>query len=233
MNWSLVTGGSIDLGEKICTTLALEGHHLLVHYHHNESHADIVVQQCEKYGVKAVPIFGDFSTPAATKQFIAALAPYAISHLVNNVSHYHIAPALQTSMEEWELIFQVNLHAPFALIQTLAPQIITAQGSILNMGVVNINAPRANSHHPAYAISKSALLSLTKSVAKEMASHLVNVNMISPSFLENSSDRPREDHPIPMGKLISFDEVARLTAYLFRKENRHITGQNIEITGGW
>ena len=97
------------------------------------------------------------------------------------------------------------------------------------MGVTGLD--RAITITPAYTMTKAALYSYTRSLAKELAPSKVKVNMISPGVMENSIDL--ENHTLPMGRPAYLAEVARVACWLLREENSYITGQNIEIAGGF
>lgn len=233
MSWTLVTGGARRLGAEICKTLAAKGHNILVHYNTSLHEADQVVTACKKMGVCAESIQGDFSSPITTEEFIKNLLERfsSIDNLINNVGNYNSSTALHTSAEEWDALFQVNLHAPFRIILALIPSIKRQKGSILNIGVAGIDNMRSARLTAAYSATKVALLSLTKSLARELAPDHVRVNMISPGQLENSIDKP-DPMKLPMQRMGTTSEVSRVIAFLLEKENSYITGQNIEIAGG-
>jgi NAD(P)-dependent dehydrogenase (short-subunit alcohol dehydrogenase family) len=89
----------------------------------------------------------------------------------------------------------------------------------------------ADVYAPAYRIAKTGLLMLTKSLAKELAHASVNVNMVSPGYMENAVDLP-DKLSLPMHRAASFEEVSRTVVFLLADESKYITGQNIEVCGG-
>lgn len=234
MGWTLVTGGAKRLGAEICTTLAKQGHDILVHYNTSQKEALEVVAACRKQGVKAACIQGDFTSTASTQHFLNTLLKNYpdIHHLVNNIGNYLVASGLNTSEDDWQTLFQTNFHAPNACIQALLPSLKHAKGSIINIGVSGIDNLRANTHHTAFSITKTSLLLLTKSLARELAPFGIRINMVSPGYLDLSVDIPKDPTTIPMHRLGTSAEVARVVAFLLNKENSYITGQNIEVAGG-
>lgn len=232
MAWTLVTGGAKRLGAEICRTLGQHGHSVLIHYHTSRQEACDLVNICQQEGVAAECIQGDFSSPEATAYFIQELLARfsSVENLVNNAGKYFVSSALNTPTEAWQELFQINLHAPTALIQALSPHIKQAQGNIINIGVSGNHSIRADNYFTAYRMAKMCLLMLTKSLAKELASFNVQVNMVSPGQLENSVDRP-DPSVLPMQRLGKLTEVARVVAFLLEKD-QYITGQNIEVAGG-
>lgn len=227
MGWTLVTGGAKGLGAEICRTLSQEGHSVVVHYNYSAQDAQSVAQECRKYG-QAEVIQGDFLDQESVQAFVQEYQERFPSTecLVNNVGNYLIKPSLETSLHELASLFQTNVFAPFMITKALS-----VRGSIVNLGVAGLTGERADTYCSAYTMTKGSLLQWTRSLAKELSSQLISVNMVSPGYLDDSIDLP-ELSKLPMKKTVSYQEVARLVAFLLDKKNRSITGQNIEIAGG-
>lgn len=229
MSWTLVTGGAKGLGAEICRTLASEGYSLIIHYNESQSTAEEVADECRSRGAEAEILQGDFSTNAEIEDFSRRyIQQYPdTKFLINNVGPYLVKSAMETTLEEWQRIFQTNLNPSFILTKALSQSLKKNKGALVNVGVAGLQAFRADSYSSAYSAAKTSLYSLTKSFAKELAPFKVCVNMVSPGYLENSTVLP--DH-FPMGRPCSLAEVARVVAFLLKQES--ITGQNIEIAGG-
>lgn len=228
--WTLVTGGAKRLGAALCLALAEKGHAIVVHYHQSQKEALQVVAACQALGVKACAIQGDFSSTASVQDFVQRYLQQFpdTKNLINNVGNYLIRSALQTSFEEWMLLFQVNLHTPFMLTQALAPSLIQQQGNIIHIGVSGLKPHAAHIYSTAYTLTKEGLWGLTLATARELAPQKVRVNMVSPGQLDISVDC----HPIPMQRPGSCWEVCRVVSFLLDSESQYITGQNIEVAGG-
>lgn len=233
LSWTLVTGGAKGLGAEICLTLAKEGLPVLIHYRSSHREASEIVEICRQYA-PAGKIQGDFSNSDSLNQFNETLhqQSYEVKNLINNVGSYLVKPALDYTQEELSQLFQTNLYAPYALIQSLIPGLKKLQGNIINIGVAGINALRADTYSIAYTMAKTSLGMLTKSLAKELAPSFVKVNMVSPGYLENAVDLPKDPSSLPMKRPAVFREVADVIAFLLKEENSYVTGQNIEIAGG-
>lgn len=230
MTWVLVTGGAKGVGKEICTHLARQGKNLVIHYRSSKKEAEALAQDLRRMGIRAETIQGDFSTLEGVQTCISLyLAAFQDTEaLVNNVGPYLVASALKTAPDALQELFQLHVTAPLALIQALLPSLKNAKGKIINMGMVGCSFPLANTYATGYNMAKLALCMLTKSLAKELASSHVSVNMVSPGYLEGSQDVPSS---LPMGRPVSFEEIARLIAFLLEPKNSHITGQNIEVAG--
>lgn len=227
MGWVLVTGGAKRLGAEICLQLASEGHRLVIHYCTSHREALMLADKCKGSEI----IQGDFSTPESFQTFMHNYQKRFsdTSGLINNVGIYLIKSALNTTLDEWKSLMHVNLTVPFLLCKELAPSIQQQQGSIINIG--KVNAFSGSIYSPIYNLTKASLYTLTKSLAREMAPFSVNVNMVSPGYLENSIDSPAPQ-TIPMQRAGKYAEVASLVAFLLENKNHYITGQNIEVAGG-
>jgi len=226
----LITGAARHLGRAIALKLASRKHPLVLHYRSSKREAESLAAACKEQGCEVVLLQGDFSTQEGVKDFTTRYLSYSFETkgLINNVGNYHMGPASRTTEEEWCALFQTNLHTPFFLSRALLPSLKKSRGRIVNIGTVGLKGMRGNTHATAYTLSKAGLALFTLSLAKEVASDLVTVNMVSPGYLENSED----SGPMPMGRGASMEEVAHTVAFLFEPEAAYITGQNIEVAGG-
>lgn len=232
--WTLVTGGAKGLGAQICKTLSAQGYSVLIHYRKSYEEAVKVRDYCRQQGVSAECIQGDFSSTDDVNQFIDQLKDQFpnIAAIVNNVGNYLISGPLQTSDAEWQALFQVNLHAPISLIRALLPSLIENLGAIVNIGVAGLNHLPSDTYSTAYTTAKLALWATTRAFANELAPFGVRANMVSPGMLENTVDRPKDVNALPMRRLGTLEETARVVAFLLSGENSYINGQNIEVAGG-
>lgn len=235
MSWVLVTGAAKGLGAETCIQLAEKGISSLIHYRYSQKEAESLAALCRTKNVQAEIIQGDFSTTESTLQFVKHLQRDfpEISGLVNNVGAFLIKGPIVTDHQEWIELFQTNLHAPVLLMQHLLPAIKKHKGSIVNIGTVGVEKNAANLYATAYQASKCGLWVATKSFAKELASEGVRVNMVSPGIMENTEDFSHWVDRLPMERPASLQEVAKVVLFLLDSEQGYITGQNIEVAGGF
>lgn len=231
MSWTLVTGGAKRLGKEIALHLADQGYDLLIHYRNSGHEAKETARQCQERGVKADIIQADFLAPESLARFLEGLQD--IKNLVNNVGAFYQGSSLNTPPDKWQQLFQLNLFAPLALSQGLAGTIRNKRGSIINIGSAGCGRLIAEANYTAYTASKMSLFLLTKALAKELAKEGVRVNMVSPGELDISESLLRNQDKIPMGRAGTPFEVAKVVAFLLDESNGYITGQNIEVGGGF
>jgi NAD(P)-dependent dehydrogenase (short-subunit alcohol dehydrogenase family) len=234
MAWTLVTGGAKRMGADVCRHLASLGYDIVVHYKSSSKEAVALAEECQSFGVKAAVIQGDFSTLSQLNNFCERYLEQfdQTENLINNVGNYFMQSAMQTEIEDWLNLFQTNLHAPFLLIKKLMPTLTQQKGSIINIGMTGLSSVRANTYATSYFITKQALWHLTRSLAKEVASQGVRVNMVSPGILDIAVDLDVYVKSIPMQRPATCQEVSQVVAFLLDRKNSYITGQNIDVAGG-
>lgn len=231
MGWTLVTGSAIRLGREIVIELSKRGHSVIIHYNTSEQEAEQLKAELAALGREVAIVQGDISSPEGVEQFIQRIRNEfgPIHYLVNNVGHYLIASGMNTTPADWQDLFQTNVFAPAELIRAFAPSL----RAVVNIGNSGLNTIHAETYSTAYLLSKHSLLLLTQSFAKELAPKGVRVNMISPGILNISVEKSERHDLIPMGRTGLSEEVARVVAFALDEENAYMTGQNIEITGGY
>lgn len=230
MSWALVTGGAKGLGAEICRTMARLGHSVVCHYHTSREAAEKVAAECRTFGVEAATIQGDFSQRDQAVDFLERYKKQFpdTSILINNVGNYLLEKGSGTHLDASHLLFWTNVQTPLLLIQGLLPTLQV----VINIGTAGLDGHRADTRSTLYKSTKMALLSLTKSFARELAPRGIRVNMVSPGHLPYSVDLPKDISQLPMKRAVQLDEVARLIAFLVDSKNSSITGQNIEVAGG-
>lgn len=150
--------------------------------------------------------------------------------LINNLGNYICKPLADFSYEDWHEMLNSNLNSAFYLSQKALPYLRKAKGRILNIGYAGLAQMSPTTNVGAYQIAKTALLVLTKAMAKEEAQYGLLVNMMSPGHMENTVENP-SNCKVPVGRLASLDEAVDACFSLIKSE--YITGQNLELAGGW
>ena len=234
---ALVTGGSGDLGSAICRRLASEGLHVIVHANANLARAETVVADIRATGGSAEAVAFDVADGEATRQAIDALLQAGpIQVVVNNAGIHDDGPMAGMSAAQWKRVIDVSLHGFFHVTQPLLlPMARTRWGRIVS--VSSVAAVLGNRGQTNYAAAKAALHGASKSLAREMASRNITVNVVAPGVIEGSMAEETFSPEsikqlVPAGRAGKPEEVAALVAFLCREEAGYLNGQVIGINGG-
>jgi len=231
---ALVTGSARGIGRAILLALAEKGFDVAVHYRSSQSEAEQTRQDAEKLGVRSIKVAADVTQVQAAQSLIQAVAEQlgGLQVLVNNVGDYIKKPIDQTTPEEWLWMLDSNLNAPFYLTQAALPHLSkTGYGRVVNIGFAGAQNLLARSGITPYVIAKTGLVIYSRSLAKRMAASGVTVNVVSPGVAENSISSPVDE--IPMGRLARLEELARAGLFFVDEANGYLTGQVVEVSGGW
>ncbi len=236
MKRALVTGGSGGIGAAICTRLAADGHHVIVHANRGRDKAEAVVAAIVAAGGSAEAIAFDVTDRAATAAALEALLEAgAIQILVNNAGIHVDAVFPGMSGEQWDSVVNVSLNGFFNVTQPLVmPMIRTRWGRIINIS--SVAGIAGNRGQVNYAAAKGALHAAGKSLALELASRGITVNAVAPGIIatgmsEGAFDADAIRKLVPMQRAGRPEEVADLVAFLASDQAAYISGQVISING--
>ena len=234
---ALVTGGSGDLGGAICRRLAADGLHVIVHANANLARAEAVVADIQTAGGSAEAVAFDVADGEATRAAIEALLQAGpVQVIVNNAGIHDDGPMAGMSETQWKRVIDVSLHGFFHVTQPLLlPMARTRWGRIVS--VSSVAAVLGNRGQANYAAAKAALHGASKSLAREMASRNITVNVVAPGVIEGNMAEDTFSlesikQIVPAGRAGKPEEVAALVAFLCREEAAYINGQVIGINGG-
>ncbi len=234
---ALVTGGSGDIGGAVCRRLAADGAHVIVHANGNRARAEAVVADIVAARGSAEAVVFDVSDGAATRRALdALLVAGPIQVIVNNAGIHDDAPMAGMSEAQWTRVIDVSLHGFFHVTQPLLlPMARKRWGRIVNIS--SVAAVTGNRGQTNYAAAKAALHGASKSLAREMASRGITVNVVAPGVIAGSMADdafPQETirQIVPAARAGTPDEVAALVAFLCSDAAGYINGQVIGINGG-
>lgn len=235
---ALVTGASRGIGRAIALHLASAGATVVAGA--RADHAGAVQGQIEEAGGAAVAITLDVTDPAS----IGAAARTAFDRfgrvdiLVNNAGIVRDQLLMRMKTEEWDAVVATNLTAAYRSSQAvLRPMLKQRSGRIIN--IASVVGQSGNPGQANYAASKAGLIGFTKSLAQEVASRGITVNVVAPGMIETDMTAALDERAqaalrerIPMGRLGSPEEVAGVVRFLASDEASYITGQVIGVNGG-
>lgn len=235
----LVTGGAKRVGAAICRRLHTLGARLIIHYRSSFDEAKALQDELNTRRTGSVAIVqGDLLDTDLLQDMIenAAHRYGRLDALINNASSFFSTPLMQCSMEDWEDLIGSNLRAPLFLSQAAAPHLKKQSGCIVN--IVDIHTERPLKNYVIYNAAKGGLLSLTKSLAVEMAPE-VRVNGVSPGAILWPEDGEWADETARQQIIATTllkrcgepDDIARTVQFLIA-DAPYITGQIIAVDGG-
>lgn len=232
---ALVTGGAKRVGEAIVRALHAEGYRVLVHCHRSYDEGEVLVTTLNALRREsAVLLVGDLAQADDLDNLIAdtrELAP-DLSLLVNNAAAFFPTPITSATAADWNTLVNSNLRAPFFLAQGVQKLLQSNFGSIIN--IADIYAARPLKDHPVYAITKAGVVSMTQSLARDLAPG-VRVNAVAPGAIlwpENATDAHRQQAlaKIPLQRTGEPRDIAQ--AVVFLAAAGYITGQVLAVDGG-
>lgn len=227
---ALVTGAAHRLGKTFALTLARLGYDIILHYHSAEDQALQTQTEIESLGRRVILAQADLTDPLHIQSLISNIESLDI--LVNSAAFMPSGNVDMLSIENWDISLDLNLRAPFLLAQSASKK-MTDGGLIVN--ITDVGAQKAWSRYPSYTISKAALESLTKILARALAPK-IRVNAIAPGFILQSDIVPPEEWArlikrVPLQRPGRSEEIASALEFLLK--NEYITGQVIVVDGGY
>lgn len=236
MKRAIVTGGSGGIGEAICLRLAQQDFHVIVHCNSHLEKAKAAVKQIRSLGGSAeATCFDVTDAEDALNKLEALVEPGPVQVIVNNAGIHRDAPLAGMTQQDWRQVIDVSLNGFFNVTQPLLmPMIRTRWGRIINMS--SVSGMMGNRGQTNYAAAKAALHGATKSLARELASRNITVNVIAPGIIQSSMtedvfSKQKIKEMVPMNRAGTPEEVAALTSFLCSDDAGYISGQIIGING--
>jgi 3-oxoacyl-[acyl-carrier protein] reductase len=231
---ALVTGASRGIGRAIAVALAEAGADVVVNYRTRKAAAKETCAAIHQAGSRALMVKANVGRAAAVARMVATidleLGPVDI--LVNNAGIVSAKPLAEISERDWQEMIAVNLTSAFLVTQQVLPG-MRARGWGRIIMISSVAAQTGGITGPHYAASKAGLLGLTHSYARHLVKDGITVNAISPALIATDmvTDIRAKPEMIPVGRFGAPDEVAAVAVMLAK--NGYLTGQTINVNGGW
>ncbi|AXT26284.1 3-oxoacyl-ACP reductase FabG [Ruegeria sp. AD91A] len=236
---AIVTGGGRDIGRACAVKLASEGANVAVNYFASNAGAEETVTEIKKIGGQAFAMQGDLNKPEEVDALIAKTVDTygSLNILVNNAGGLIARKKItEMSLEHWQAVMDLNLTSTFLMVK--AALLHMKSGAIVNIASQagrDGGGPGAS----AYATSKGGVMTLTRSLAKELGPD-IRVNAICPGMIDtdfhniHTPDAGRRglEAAAPLKRQGRSQDVANLVAFLASKDAAYLTGTNVDINGG-
>lgn len=244
---ALITGANRGLGRNVALAIAQQGGDVIVAYRGNAEQASAVVAEIRALGRKAVALQLDMAQTASFPAFADALRAQlaevwgrgTFDRLINNAGHGEYAAVTDTTEAQFDGLFNVHVKGVFFLVQALLP-LLADGGRIVNFssGLTRVSYPGFS----AYAAAKAAVEMLSVYMARELGERGITVNTVAPGAIEtdfggglvrdNAGVNAQFAAMTALGRVGVPDDIGPMIASLLRDDNRWVTAQRIEVSGG-
>ncbi|WP_290819240.1 SDR family NAD(P)-dependent oxidoreductase [Halovivax sp.] len=230
----LVTGSARGLGRELLLAAAERGASVAVHYHTSADDAREVADAARDRGApEATTVQGDVTDPESVDGVFAAveadLGP--VDCLVNNVGDFAPVHWEELDLDAWQGVMDTNLTATYLCAKRALPAMRERGfGRIVNVGYASAEKGLVDPVNFPYFAAKAGVLMFTRMLAADTQDDGITVNAVSPYVVENSDEFPAE---LPRGRPASFEDVARPVLFFLDPENEYVSGENVEVDGGW
>jgi 3-oxoacyl-[acyl-carrier protein] reductase len=237
---ALVTGGSRGIGSSICRELAKAGATVLINYANSKDSALKVLEEIVEGNGKGEVVGFDVSDYSIVEEKIKYLIEKyeKIDILVNNAGITRDSLFMRMKESQWDEVFETNTKGVFNCTKNVVRMMLKNQyGKIINIS--SVVGEMGNPGQVNYSSTKSALIGFTKSLAKELGSKNINVNAITPGFIEteitevlSDSIKNKYKEIIPLSRFGKPEDVAKAVLFLASDDSSYITGEVLKINGG-
>lgn len=240
---ALITGGIKGIGKATALTLASKGANIVLNYRKNSNNDEIALKlqkEIESLGVQVLLAKGDISNEEDVKEIFKLIKDHfgRLDILVNNAGITRDNLIIRTKTEDFNQVIDANLKGTF-LCMKYASKIMIKQkyGRIISLS--SVTGIIGNPGQVNYAASKAGIIGMSKSLAKELGSRHITVNVVAPGFVETDMTKKLDQeclenmiHHIPLERLGKPEDIAYAVAFLASDEASYITGHVLQADGG-
>ncbi|QSG11711.1 Short-chain alcohol dehydrogenase [Halapricum desulfuricans] len=230
---ALVTGSAKGVGRGLLLALADRGADAAVHYRTSDDAANEVADRAAKAGVQTTVVQGDVTKPEDVAGMFERVEADlgTVDVLVNNVGAFAPRHWEDIDFATWNTVLETNINGTYLCSKAaLGPMREQGYGRIVNVGYASSEKGLVNTKNFPYFAAKSGVLMFTRMLAADTQNDGITVNAVSPYVVENSDEFPAE---APRGRWATTDDIAQAMLFFLDPDSSYISGQNIEVDGGW
>ncbi|PEN12537.1 3-oxoacyl-[acyl-carrier-protein] reductase [Longibacter salinarum] len=236
----LVTGGTRGIGRSIVDAFASTGARIAFTYRSSSDEADALVSELQEQGIDAMALQGNVAETDVAQKHVDAVTDAwdSLDVLINNAGITRDNLMLRMKEEDWDTVLDVNLKGVFNYAKAAyRPMMRQRGGTIINLS--SVVGVMGNPGQTNYAASKAGIIGFSKSLAKELSTRGVRVNVVAPGYVDTEmtdalSDDARDAmlDAVPLGRPASPEDVANAVLYLASPAASYITGHVLHVDGG-
>ena len=238
---ALVSGGARGIGRTIALSLAAEGADVGISYLASSVHAKQVVARVRDGGVKGFAVRADVTKEADVRRLVAGTAKAlgGLDILVNNVGNFLVKDVEHLTYPEWRDLLDSNVTAAFLCSKYAIPHMRKAGwGRIVSLGAAGAYRAHGSKGMSGFYAGKAGIVALTKALAREVGRLGITANVVSPGIVQDYEMSPEEakrrvDKETAVGRPGTAKDLANAVVFLCSDEAEFITGDVVNVTGGW
>jgi NAD(P)-dependent dehydrogenase (short-subunit alcohol dehydrogenase family) len=230
---ALVTGSAKGIGRELLLALADDGADVAVNYRTSDAAAREVAERARETGVRATTVQADVTEPEDVDALFSTVEDDlgTVDVLVNNVGAFAPRHWADLDYSTWQTVMQTNLDATYLCSRrALSPMRAGSFGRIVNVGYASSDKGLVSAKNFPYFAAKAGVLMFTRMLAADTQDTDITVNAISPYVVENSDEFPEE---LPRDRPASFEDMVQAMRMFLDGDSDYISGQNVEVSGGW
>jgi len=233
---AVVSGGTRGIGRAVSLALAARGARLVLGYRADAAAAEETVAACGALGADAAAVAANLAHPEEARALVAA-AGDRVDLLVHAAALGSFKPVLDVKPAQWDLTLSVNARA-FLLLARAASDRMPAGGRLVALS--SLGSTRVVPEYGALGASKAALEAVVRALAVELGPSGIRVNAIAPGVIESPmsarvapAQMERQLASVPMARVGTPAEIARVVAFLAEDQSSYMTGSVLDVNGGW
>lgn len=230
---ALVTGSASGVGRGILLALARRGVDVAVHYYSSDAAAEATAEEARGLGVAATTVQGDVTDPESVDGLFSAVEAElgTVDVLVNNVGDFAPDHWADIDLDTWNRVLATNLTGTMLCAKRALPEMREeGWGRVVNIGYAGSEKALVSPTNFPYFVAKTGVLMFTRMLAADTQDDGVTVNAVSPYVVETSDAFPEE---APRGRWATPEDVANAVLFFASEASDYVSGENIEIDGGW